>query len=107
VSITLLKVLRKLSTEIAGLLITTYPSILLFNCLCSVLIWFLKKEVVAGADSISKFMKVKVDTKEIGVCTMYKDVDLGVAAKTELTQCIVSDCKNLHFIWTASSFCPQ
>ena len=40
-------------------------------------------------------MKVKVDTKE-NWC-LYKDVDLGVAAKTELTQCKVSGCKKLTF----------
>ena len=40
-------------------------------------------------------MKISVDSTEIWC--VYKEVDLGVAAKTELAQCKVSDREKLEF----------
>lgn len=65
------------------------------NCLRSLLTRFIKKEVLAAADSSSKLMKIKVDSDE-NWC-VYKEVDLGVAAKTELAQCKISDREKLQF----------
>jgi hypothetical protein len=65
------------------------------NCLRSLLTRFVKKDVLAGADSLLKLTKIKVASNETW-CS-YKDVDIGVAAKTELAQCKVSDREKLEF----------
>ena len=65
------------------------------NCLSCLLKRFVKKEVIADADTFSKLMKISVESTEIWC--VYKEVDLGVAAKTELAQCKVSDREKLEF----------
>src|SRR5688572_15791544 len=47
-------------------------------------------------------MKIKVDTKE-NWC-LYKDVNLGVAAKTELTQCNAAMCQTVRLRETSTSY---
>ena len=63
------------------------------NCLRSLLTQFLKKEVLAGAGSFSKMMKIKVESNENWYA--YKAVDLGITAKTQLAQCKVPDREKL------------
>ena len=65
------------------------------NCLRSILTRFVKKDVLAGADSFLKLIKINVTSNETW-CS-YKDVDIGVAAKNELAQCKVSDREKLEF----------
>ena len=59
------------------------------NCLRRILQRFVKKEIIAGADSTLKLTKIDVKAKENWLS--YKNIDLGVAANVELGLCKVSD----------------
>ena len=72
------------------------------SCLRNLLTQFLKKEVLIGAESFSKLMQIKVESNE-NWCS-YKDVDLSVAAKSELAQCKVSDHEKLEFCMECIKF---
>jgi len=65
------------------------------SCLRNIMNRFVKKEVLAGADTVYKLCKVDVTSKE-NWCS-YKDVDVGVAAKAEMRHTKASDRDHMQF----------
>lgn len=65
------------------------------SCVRTLMNRFVKKEVLAAADTVFKLSKVDVASKE-NLCS-YKDVDIGVAAKAEMRHIKASDRDHMQF----------
>jgi hypothetical protein len=65
------------------------------NCLHSLMTRFVKKSVLQAADTPQKL--IKIDLKSDEVLLTYKDIDVGVAAKKEVSQCKISDREKMQF----------
>jgi hypothetical protein len=72
------------------------------GCLRNLMARFMKKEVLAEADTVTKLCKL--DVKDSKFFVAHKDVDIGVAAKTELSKCKLSERDIMQFRMECRTF---
>jgi hypothetical protein len=72
------------------------------GCIRNLMARFVNKQVLAEADTVAKLYKV--DVKDSKVMVSHNDVDIGVAAKTELNKCKLSQRDIMQFQMECRAF---